>query len=92
MTIRRVWTNLGIRPESGSFDRLMILFMVRFMSQLKTRRMVAVVEAASIKGESAFSTSLHARGSTGSDEPPDPPKSRCLPCFQGNNSRLSPLS
>ena len=35
---------LGIRPESGSFNRLMIRFMIRIMSQLKTRRMVAVVE------------------------------------------------
>jgi len=44
MTRYRVWASLGIRPESGSFNRLMIRFMIRIMSQLKTRRMVAVVE------------------------------------------------
>ena len=55
MTRYRVWASLGIRPESvgnplgirpesGLFNRLMIRFMIRIMSQLKTRRMVAVVE------------------------------------------------
>jgi len=34
MTRRRVWASLGIRPESGLFDRLMSRFMSRLMNRL----------------------------------------------------------